>query len=189
MKTSFIFALSSYICAAIASAGVVNIVHVGSKDVVKFQVTAGDASMDFTLAHGASTGSFDLPSEDATIKAFHDEIPELKVPASEAPRIAILFPTDEGFEWKLLEAKPTEDKWAFRIMNFSGDTANVISNRKLVEIPARQEKSLDVSGSGQINLKIPNTVDLSYPGSDPTGVVAFIYREDEEWRGILIPDR
>ncbi|MEP2776771.1 MAG: hypothetical protein ABJQ29_11285 [Luteolibacter sp.] len=189
MKTQLITALSGFILSQSLPAGGINVVHAGPGDVVKFEVTAGDASMDFTLAAGANSGSFILPEEDATIKGFHEGIPDLEVPASEDPRIAILLPSGEGFAWHLVEAKPTDDKWAFRILNVSSEMANVVTNKELIEIPAGKEKAVEVSGKAQINLKIPSTVNLTYDGSEPTGVVAFVYREDDEWKAIFLPDR
>lgn len=188
MKTQLISAFASCVLTTALFGGGINVVQVGPKGVVKFEVTAGDASMDFTLAQGANSGSFILPDEDATIKGFQDGVPELEVPASKDPRIALLLPSEEGFTWKLIEAKPSEDKWAFRILNFSSEIANVVSNRELIEIPAGKEKVVEVSSSAQINLKIPSTIDLLHEGSEPMGVVAFIYREDDEWRALFLSD-
>ena len=150
-------------------AGGIKVVHAGPNDVVKFEVEAGDASLDFTLAAGASSGSFTLPSEDAIIRGFHEGIPDLEVPSSEKPRIAIVIPSEDGYVWHLIPAEPTNGKWAFRIMNLSDATANVVSNKQLTEVSAGKEKFMKVSGRSQINLKIPDAISLSYKGSEPTG--------------------
>ncbi|MGJ8643672.1 MAG: hypothetical protein ACSHX9_09710 [Luteolibacter sp.] len=189
MKTQIIIALVGLLSVPALLAGGINVLHAGPDGVVRFEVSAGEATMDFTLANGENSGSFVLPDEKATIKGYKKGIPDLEIPASKDPRIAVLVPSTEGFKWHLLGAKPSGEKWAFRIVNLSTDTAKALSNSELIEIPAGDEKTLDVSGKAQINLKIPNTINLSYEGGEPTGVVGFVYHENDEWRAIFLPDR
>lgn len=185
--------LTSLFCLASATgllAGSINVVHLGPPDVLKFKVSAGDASQDFTLAHGANTGAFILPDEKPSrLEGFGEKIPSLEIPASEKPRIAVLAPSEEGFKWHLLEAKPEPEKWAFRMVNLSEFPANVVFRKDLVEIPAGGETAVDVTGKSQISVRIPNTVNLTYEGKEPCAVVALIYRSDGEWKATLIPDR
>ncbi len=189
MKKPLIIALLGFVSVTTLSAGAINVVHAGPKDVMKFEVTAGDATMDFTLAHGSDSGSFVLPDKKATIKGFLKGIPELEVPPSKNPRFAILAPSGTGYAWHLLDGKPSEDEWTFRIVNLSTDPANVNSANGLIEIPAGGEKALEVSAKAQISFKMPDTVDFSYDGSEPCGVVAFVYRDDDEWKAFFLPDR
>lgn len=189
MKTSIISTLLGFALAASLSAGGITIMNAGPDGILKFEVTAREAKMDFTLAQGSNSGSFVLPDEKATIKAYSEGIEELEVPPSEKPRFAILMPAKEGYTWHLFEAKPSGDTWAFRIVNLSADTGNVLSSKELIEIPAGQEKKLEVARKSQINLKIPSTVNLSYEGDEPCGVVAFVYRHEDEWKAFLLPDR
>lgn len=189
MKTSITSAFLGFVFPSVLSAGGINVMQAGPHGVVKIEVTAGEAKMDFTLAHGSDSGPFVLPDEKATIKAYLDGVEDLEVPPSKEPRFAILLPSKEGFTWHLLEAKPSEDKWAFRIVNLASDTANVICSKELVEIPVGKEKTLEVARKAQINLKIPTTVNLTYEGDEPSGVVAFVYRSEDEWKAFLLPDR
>jgi hypothetical protein len=189
MRTNLFISATCMIFAASALAGSLNVVHVGPKDVLKFKVSAGDAAQDFTLAHGANTGAFILPDKPSRIEGFNEAVPALEIPASEEARIAVLTPAEDGFKWHLFPAKPTEGKWALRIINLSEFPANVLSGKELMEIPVAGESAVDVTAKSQIRVSIPNTVNLTYGGNEPCAVVAFVYRTDNEWKAILIPDR
>lgn len=170
-------------------AGGINVVHYGPTDVLKFTVSAGEAAMDFTLAHGKKTGPFILPDKAATIKSSVEGIPSLDLPASETARIAILISAEEAYEWRLIETKPSEEKWAFRIINLSTVPANVLVGKKLLEVPAGKESAVPVKKKSDIRLKIPPTVNLSYKGNEPRGVVALVFRSEEQWKAVLLVDR
>ena len=171
------------------TAGTINVVHLGPTDVMKFEITAGDATQDFTLSHGADTGPFMLPEKPVTIKCFGDEIPRLEVPLSKDPRVALLIPGKKGFEWSLQTMKPSPEKWAFRIVNLSDGPAEVKSTEATFKIPGGGETSVEVSEKAHLNLQMGDAVNLTYEGIEPRGVVAFIYRDDKQWRAILLPDR
>jgi len=189
MKTLLITAFTGITSSLGLLAGSINVVHVGPADVLKFEVSAGEASLDFTLAHGANTGSFVLPDKPATIKGFTEDVPTLDLPASENPRVAVLAPSEKGFKWHVIEGKPTDEKWAFRIINLSTEPASVMSGKEPLEIPAGGETAVAVTGKSQIHIKITDAVDLSYKGNEPSGVIAFVYRKGEDWEAVFIPDR
>lgn len=189
MKTHLIIAFISTAVATNLVAGGINIVHVGPRDVLKFAINAAGDTLDFTLAHGAYTGTFILPDKPSTLKGFVEEIPSLELPASEDSRIAALAASGEGFKWHLIPAKPTPDKWSFRIINLSAKTANITANREPLEIASGAQSDVKVTGKSQIRIKIPDTLDLSYEGSEPSAVIAFLYLEDETWKAAFVPDR
>ncbi len=189
MKQTLATSLAFLTTSAGLFAGGINIVHLGPRDPLKFQVSADGATQDITLAHGADTGSFILPDKPSSVEAFLDEDSSIDIPASEDPRIAVLAPDGKGFKWHLLPAKPTPDVWAFRIINLSSVPAEVTSGKEVLEIPAGGETAVEVTGKPQINVSIPDTFSLKYGGSEPCSVAALLYREDEEWKAILLPDR
>lgn len=187
-----VFQFAVLFCATVCPeliAGSINVVHLGPTDVMKFEIRAGDATQDFTLPHGSDSGPFVLPDKPAAIKSFGEDIPSLEIPVSKNPRIALLIPGEEGFEWRLQEAKPSQEKWAFRIVNLAAEPAEAKSSDALLHVPGKGEISLDVSKKSQLNLQIADSVDLAYEGTEPRAVVAFIYREDGRWKAILLPDR
>lgn len=190
MKIPLLIPLAAMLSAPSLVAGSINVVHAGPRDVLKFQVNAAGASQDFTLAHGAETGSFLLPDKPSTIKGFLEEIPSLDIPPSDQPRIAILAPAKTGFTWHLLPAKPSPDKWAFRVVNLAPVPATLSLGGETLEIPAGGETPVEATRKSEIRVKIPDLIDASYQGSEPTGVVAFLCRDDEEnWHAVFVPDR
>lgn len=189
MKTAILaILLASPVCTPL-TAGSINVIHLGPRDVLKFEVRAGEAAQDFTLSHGADSGPFFLPEKPVTLKGFVEEVPSLEIPVSEKPRIAILAPGEKGYSWHLLEAKPVPEKWAFRVVNLSPEEVEAQSGETTLKIPAGGETTVDVSKKPQISLRITDAVEVSYGGNEPCGVVAFIYRKDGQWHAICLPDR
>ncbi|MFK7851254.1 MAG: hypothetical protein AB8D78_09775 [Akkermansiaceae bacterium] len=185
---SFAVFIATIACSKL-DAGSINVVHLGPGDVVKFEVRAGDAAQDFTLAHGADSGPFLLPEKPITIKCFVDGVPSLEVPLSEKPRIALLIPSAKGYEWRLQDALPSPEKWALRIVNLASEPVEVKSTNSIFKIPSGKEKVIKVSKQEDLKMKISDTVDLAYGGTEPRGIVAFVYQEQEKWRAVFLPDR
>lgn len=189
MKITIIAASFVAFTSTLLIAGSINVVHLGPQEDLKFEVSAGDASQDFELSNGADTGPFLLPAKPAKIKGFVEGIPALDIPVSENPRIAILIPDPEGFKWHLVTAKPTPEKWAFRIVNLSSEPVVAQSGDATLDIPAGEEIAVDVTEKNQLRVQISDMVDLAYTGNEPRGVVAFIYRKNDQWHAICLPDR
>ena len=189
MKTHFLISVFSFAAAAHLSAGPINIVHVGPRDVLKFEIDAAGDKLDFTLAHGANSGSFILPDKPSTLKGFIEEIPALEIPASAEPRIAVLAASGDAFNWRVFPAKPTPDKWSFRIINLSSEPATIGAGDEAVEIAAGAESERKVTGRSRIRVDIPDVLEAKYEGSEPCAVVAFLYRDGDEWKAVFMPDR
>lgn len=189
MRTAIFTTLLAAAACAKLSAGSINVVHVGPPDPLKFQVSANGATQEFTLAHGATTGSFVLPNAPSTIKGYIESVPSLKIPAADEPRIAVLTPSEDGFKWHLVQAKPEPDKWAFRIINLSSLPVGILGGNEPLEIPAQGEKAIEVTGKSKIRVNIPDSIDVAYDGSEPCAVVAFVYREGEKWKAVFVPER
>lgn len=188
-KNLLSISLCSLLVAASALAGTINVVHIGSQNPLKFQVSADGASQDFTLAYGSNTGPFFLPDAPSTIKGYVESISPLEIPAAEEPRIAVLAPTEDGTKWRLFQSKPTPDKWAFRIINLSSTPVSVLEGNDLLEIPAEGEKIFETKGKSTIRVNIPDSIDVKYDGSEACAVIAFVYRSGDEWKAVFIPER
>ncbi len=171
------------------SAGAINIVHLGPEAVLKFEVSAGDDKLDFTLAHSTFSGSFVLPDKATTLKAISEGIPALEIPASQEPRIAVLSPDKQGYKWHLIPAKPTPDKWAFRVYNLSSEPADIIAGEKPVTIPADTESVIDVTRRSMIKLSMGDSIDIETSEGEPCAVIGFLCRNQETWHAVLVPDR
>ena len=39
-----------------------------------------------------------------------------------------------------------------------------------------------------MKLKIPDSKTFSYAGNEPVAVVAFVYRDADQWRTVFVPD-
>jgi len=189
MKRGIITILFTALVSTNLIAGGINVVHLGPRNVLKFEVRAGDAAQDFTLSHGADSGPFMLPDKTASIKGFTDGVPTLDIPISENPRIAILAPDSDGFKWHLRDAKPSLEKWAFRAVNLSSEPVEIISGDATLKIPAGGETAIGVTEKSQLRIRILDAVDVAYEGNEPRGVVVFIYREKDQWHAICLPDR
>jgi hypothetical protein len=88
-----------------------------------------------------------------------------------------------------MEAKPSPKKWAFRIVNLSPDPVQAQSGETKFELSAGAETSVNVTKKSQLNLRISDSVDLAYKGNEPRGIVVFIYRNNDQWHAICLPDR
>lgn len=190
MRNCLLIALLHLLVSHGLPAGGINVVHLGPRSVLKFEVSADGAKQDFTLAHGDDTGSFQLPDKDSVIKGFLEGIPSLEIPASEQPRIAVLAYSESDFKWHLHTAKPSPDKWAFRIINLAPIPAPVESAGEKIEIPAGGELPVSITRKSEIRVKMPELIEASYEGSEPSAVVAFLFRdEDGNWQARFLPDR
>ncbi|MBC7980724.1 MAG: hypothetical protein H7Y36_09205 [Armatimonadetes bacterium] len=170
-------------------AGGINVIHLGPQDVIKFQVSAEGASQEFDLAHAEVTGPFILPEKNATIKAIGKELPDLEIPATDKNQLAILAPGPEGYKWQLQPSQPTEEKWGFRVINLSSETAKLLQKGGgISEILAGTDTIIEVNKSAQISVKIQDSIKKSYEGDEPCAVVALLYRENNEWQILFVQD-
>lgn len=176
--------------AAFCAAGVINVVHLGPPDVIRFEVSCAGTSQAFDLAHGGSSGGFVLPeNKAATLSLPNRKSKPLELPATGAPQIAVLISVDGGDVWKLIPGKPTVDKWSLRAINLG--TKPVVIERKAepleiapgttVEIPAKDRRDMAVLLKG--------AEQQAYDGEEPCAVIALIYRKGDAWQVLFVPDR
>lgn len=190
MRRKTFIALLPFLACQLLTAGSINVVHLGPQGVMKFEVSADGAKQDFTLAHGDDTGPFQLPDKPAGLRGFHEGIPSLDIPPSEHARIAVLSYSETAFKWHLFAAKPSPDKWTFRVINLAPLPATIESAGGKIEIPSGGESAMPVSRKSEIRLKMNGLIDASYEGSEPSAVVALLYRDEEgNWHTRFLPDR
>jgi hypothetical protein len=184
---------SSALLAAIASAataGVINVIQLGSPDVVRFEVKCGDVSQPFELAHGGSTGRFVLPETEAAVLSLPNrETKSLSIPATKQPHIAVLTVEGDKDVWKLIPGKPTDDKWSLRAINISSEAAVFEKTGKPLEIAAGATVGIPVAEKEDIALQPKGGEMRAYDGREPCAVVALLYRKEGAWQVLFVPDR
>jgi hypothetical protein len=176
--------------ASIAAAGVINVVHLGPPDVIRFEMKSGGASQAFDLAFGRSTGRFILPEkEDAVLSLPNREVKDLTIPATTEPFIAVLTTVNDKDAWKLIPGKPTQGKWSLRIVNL-GTKPAVIERASLpLEIAAGAIVKIPVEAKGDVAVHFKGSEKNAYDGKELSAIVAFLYEKDGSWQVLFVPDR
>lgn len=184
---------SAALLAAIAStaaAGVFNVVHLGPPDVIRFEIRSGGTSQAFDLAFGAATGRFILPEkEDAVLSLPNREAKDLPIPATSGPNIAVLTRQEEKDAWKMIPGKPTEGKWSLRAVNLGTEQAVIERSGKPLEIASGATVEIPAEGKNAIAVTFKDGEKRSYDGKDPCAIIALIYRKDDAWQVLFVPDR
>lgn len=185
--------ISSALLAAIATsatAGVINVIQLGSPDVIRFEVKCGAVSQPFDLAYGDSTGRFVLPETEAAVLSLPNrETKSLTIPATKQPHIAVLTVEGDKDVWKLIPGKPTDDKWSLRAINITPEAAVFESAGKPLEIAAGATVAIPVTQKEDITLKPKDGEMHAYDGREPCAVVALLFRKDGAWQVLFVPDR
>jgi hypothetical protein len=169
--------------------GTLNVVHLGPRKVLQFEVSVGDAEQSFALAHEGESGPFALPNRAATLSVSIHGVGSIALPVSEASRLAVLVPVEEGYRLELVEVEPVHDHWSFRIINLASAPVDLMAAGKPVKLAAQGRVKVPVSGRRQIRLEMGEKMDLSYEGSEARAVLALVYRSGDQWKGLMLPER
>ena len=176
--------------ASTAAAGVFNVVHLGPPDVIRFEIRSGGTSQAFDLAFGATTGRFILPDkESATLSLPNRETKDLAIPATSAPNIAVLISREGKDVWKMIPGKPTPDKWSLRAVNLATEPAVIDLAGKPLEIAAGATVEIPAKNSRDIAVLFKGADKAIYDGKEPSAIVALLYRKDDAWQVLFVPDR
>ena len=173
--------------AASAIAGDINIVQLGPPDAVALEIACAATKQNVDLPHGGSTGLFALPEKPAVISQMNDDnIPPLNIPATAKTNIAVLSPGEKGYRWTLIPGKATEEKWTLRAINLATEPATLTTKDGPMEIKPDATQELPAN---RISVRFEGGEKFSYDGSEPCAVIALIYRKDDEWQVLFVPDR
>lgn len=181
--------LLSAMLAATTMAGELNIVHLGPPEVIQILITCDGTKQEVALGHGDTTGQFVLPEKKATIRLPGTELPELVIPASREPKIAVLSTGIKGYRWLLMEGKPTDAKWALRAVNLTGEIATLSRDEELIELKPDSPTELFVTGKSDVSVTIKGGDEFTYKGSEPCALVALIYRGQDGLQVLFVTDR
>ncbi len=172
---------------ASAIAGDLNIVQLGPPDPVSMEISCEGTKQNVDLPHAGSTGLFALPEKPAQISPKGDDkIPTLKIPATTKTNIAVLSPGEKGYRWTLIPGKRSEEKWTLRAINLASEPARLTANNGPLEIKPDATKDLPAN---LISVSFEGGEKFTYDGSEPCAVVALIYRKDDAWQVLFVPDR
>lgn len=173
--------------AAPALAGDLNIVQLGPPEAVALEIACDGTKQNVDLPHGVSTGLFALPEKPAVISQMNDDnIPPLNIPATAKTNIAVLSPGEKGYRWTLIPGKPTEEKWTLRAINLAAEPASITTKEGSMEIKPDATQDLP---SDRMSIRFEGGEKFSYDGSEPCAVIAIIYRKDDAWQVLFVPDR
>ncbi len=181
--------LLSAALAATAIAGEVNIVQLGPPDVIRLEIACDGINQPIDLRFGGTTGGFVLPEKDAVITIPNQGIPALKIPATASPNIAVLSPGPEGYRWTVIPGKPTDEKWAMRVVNLSAESAKLTREGDPLEIKPDDVTTIAVEDKTGMSVAIEGGKKFTYDGREPCAVVALIYQKEGEWQVLFVPDR
>lgn len=187
---SILAAAFFFASAAFCAAGVINVVHLGSPDVIRFEVSSAGTSQAFDLAHGGSSGGFVLPdNKPATLSLPNRKSKPLELPANGAPQIAVLISVDGGDIWKLIPGKPTVDKWSLRAINLGTEPVVIERETEPLEIAAGTTVEIPTKGKRDMAVRLKGAEQRAYDGEEPCAVIALIYRKGDAWQVLFVPDR
>lgn len=176
--------------ASTAAAGVLNVVHLGPPDVIRFEIRSGGTSQAFELGFGGATGRFILPDEKgAVLSAPNRKAADLTIPATSEPNIAVLIRHGDKDAWKLIPGKPTEDEWSLRAVNLATEAVVIEREGKTLEIAAGSTVEIPAAGKGDVAVSFKGGETAAYDGKDPSAIIALLYRKDDVWRVLFVPDR
>lgn len=165
---------------------VVNLVHGGDLVVnVKFDST----NQNLIVKSKEYSGSFGVPETEVTLATALEGATDLEVPANDDSFLAVFQSHEGGFKWSLVPSKPSEEKWALRIVNLSTLTLPILADGdELLELKPESDTAQTVENKGDIRLKIDKAETFTYKGNDPCAVVALVYRETEQWKVVFVPE-
>lgn len=172
-------------------AGPVNVANLSQGDIFKFTIATGDASQDFILSFGQTSGTFFLPDEKATLTAETPGKTSVELPPNEQARLAIFRKMDEKHEFLIVDSKPTPEKWTFRIINLTEEAINLQHKNQVLEVKAGKESAVDVRSKNDIYLVTPDETRHTLPEheTEPTAALAVILPTEDGHTVIFIMDR
>ncbi|QTN32988.1 hypothetical protein HZ994_11865 [Akkermansiaceae bacterium] len=189
MKTPL--ALAALLAAPCLLAGPFNVANLSMGDICKFTVASDGVTQDFILSFGQTSGTFFLPEKKASLSVDSQGKPSVDIPAAAHPRLAILHKVDDKLEFRIIESKPSPDKWTFRILNLGSEAITIGHGKDSHEIPAGAETSPAIKGRNDIRFTTPDGTAHAIPAkeTEPTSVLAVLIRSEEGWHVSFVMDR
>lgn len=186
MKRIFVITLAA-ISIFQVQAGSLNVVNLGPEGDLEFEAKAGKLQQKFTLPKFGNTGGFLIaPKQSAKIEARMDKPIDVKIPASDNPKIAVFHRQGDSFDWRIIESKPTEGKFTLRFVNLTKDPAKIILRKKELAIPASGELLAPTPGR---SITIGDGEKVSVPPSDePCAMIAFVFNHEGKLQIHFMPD-
>ncbi len=170
-------------------AGGLNVVQLGPDREVNLEVKAGKISQKFTLVRAQASGSFILPNKKATLRTVGDDIKSLEVKPMEGKQIAVLYPAEETFRWKLFPSKSKDGKTNLTLVNLTDKPTTVTIDGKKIEIKENTDQLIEGVERSPIRLALEDgKKQKAHEQEEASGVVGFIYKEKEEWKIFYIDD-
>lgn len=161
-----------------AFAGNLNVINLSSHAPLKLALSSKVVEHEFSVARNDSSGPFKLKDGPFRLKTTSEDLPELEIPSADAHRIAVIFPVDGSFQWRLLPSKAKTDKWSLRVINFTGEEVKFLHKKEEISIGKADEIQLNVDGRNDVALTLRGGELKSYPHREPCAVIAFLTKSD-----------
>lgn len=181
-----ITAIIAFACSA--TAGPMNVVHLGPPQETNMEVKAGSAVQKFTMPYVSASGLFLLPQKPAVLRTVGDKIKVLNIKAKETGQIAVLHPKGDSFVWTLYESKPSEKKTTLRVINLMEEDTMVIIARNVIEIKAESETPIPEVTRSPVRISFEGGKPISHQQEEPSAVLAFLYKSEGQWKIFYLND-
>ncbi|WP_411826652.1 hypothetical protein [Luteolibacter sp. AS25] len=169
-----------FLWAHCAMAGNLNVINLTSEAPLELILSTDSGDKKLSVGQGSATGSFKLNEGSVTLKPSGDDLPELEIPSSEENQLAIFFTASDSTEWKLIPSRPKIDKWAFHVVNLTGQVAEFSHDGEDLTVEAGEELELKISSPKGLKITLPDGKPQSPDFREPRTVVAFLHIVDEE---------
>ncbi len=170
-------------------AGSLNVIHLGPPQEINLEVTSGDNAQKFTLAYQSASGPFILPNKKSSLHTIGDQLKGLDIGAKKTGRIAVLYPKADTYGWRLYDSKPTFKKASLRVINLTAEAAILTIAGKKVKIEPDAETAIEEVNKFPIRIMFEDRKKQDpHLQEEPSAVIAFIYKNKDEWRLFYVND-
>lgn len=188
MKTPTVIPFLLTIAAGHLLAGNLNVINLSDASPLGLILSAKDGNKALTVESKTSSGPFKLGDDPVVLKTLANEPSDLEIPASQDPRIAILYPAGETAKWKLLPSKATEEKWSLRVVNLMGVPVVFSYSGNEISLENDREIEIKVADKRSVGLSLSAGGFQAYPHREPCAVIAFLTKEGDKTIVTFVPD-
>jgi hypothetical protein len=180
MKNTIIFLFTVFAQMYFANAGNINVVNLTQETPLKILLTNESSEHTLSVESRSSSRPFKLKDAPASLAPTAKGLPNLEIPHSETHRIAVLFPTTDSAEWKLIPSEASDEAWSFRIINLTGEEVKYTHHGKPLEIGKDEETKIEVGKQKDIALTPSGGELTGYRFNEPCSVIAFLTKSQDK---------
>lgn len=172
-----------------ATAGSINILHLGPAADAKITILCQGKKQPITLKQGEDSGTFTLPAAVATIQYDGKKESSLDVDTRKSGKIVVLLTEQEKSRWHSYDSKPNDTENSVRLINLTGQAIKATIATQEISLDDKAEHESIKITSASIAVKLDGEKKRSIKPEERGAYLAIAYKEGDKTMIRFIADR